>query len=70
MVDDTLSMLLAVTLRMHQTRLTVLLIINVSIDYDWNEVPNLLWEKNILDCNFRQRDAWFVFCFKINCVQR
>ena len=30
------------------TALTIVLIINVSIDYNWFEVPNLPWKKNIL----------------------
>ena len=52
------------------TALTIVCTINMSIDCKKNKVSNPFTRKNILDCKSRQEDAWFVFCFKINCVQR
>ena len=52
----------------HMTHILVLKI-NVNIDCKFNEVPNLLGEKDILDCNTRQSVALFV-CFYNSCVQR
>ena len=40
---------------------TVVCTINVSIDCNLNEVPNLNKEKNILDCNSSQSVALFFF---------
>ena len=48
----------------HMTHILVLKI-NVNIDCKFNEVPNLLGEKDILDCNTRQSVALFVCFLKI-----
>ena len=52
----------------HNTALTIVCTINVSIDCKKTKVSNLNQEKNVLDCESRQQVAWFVFCFKIKIV--
>ena len=47
------------------TALTIVCIINVSIDCKKNKVSNPNERKNVLDCKSRQQVAWFVYCYKI-----